>query len=335
MGNTTTYGDINQRTAAFASREMLRHAEPVFILSKMGTTKAVPKGTASSVRFRRPRPFPVSLVPLMEGVTPTPQKLQYEDVSVNLKQYGALVEFSDWVIQTSEDPVLRDSSMLIGQQAGATLEQIIYSAVRGGTNVVYANGATRGAVNTAITLNKQRAVTRQLMAQKARPITRIVDSTPDYLTKPVEAAFVAVAHTDLGSDIRNLPGFIPTAQYGSKRLVSDYEIGSVEDVRYVLSPDLAPITANTNSTVLNGMLNTTIGGTAYVNVYPVIYFGMDSFAQVPLKGEDAMTPIVVNPKPSASDPLGQRGYVGYKFATAALILNELWLCRLEVAATAL
>lgn len=330
MGNTTTYGDINQRTAAYAAREMLKHAEPVNILAKMGTTKAVPKGNAASVKFRRPRPFPVSLVPLSEGVTPTPQKLQYEDVSVNLKQYGALVEFSDWVIQTSEDPVLRDASMLIGEQAGATLEQIIYAAVRGGTNVVYANGATRAAVNTALTLNKQRAVTRQLAAQKAKPITRIVDSTPDYLTKPVEAAYVAVAHTDLGSDIRNLAGFIPTAQYGTKRTISDYEIGSVEDVRYVLSPDLASF--KDAGGAAGAMVSTS--GTA-ADVYPILYFGMDAFAQVPLKGEDAMTPIVVNPKPSSSDPLGQRGYVGYKFATAALILNELWMCRLEVAVTAL
>lgn len=330
MGNTTTYGDIDQRTAAYAAREMLKHAEPVNILSKMGTTKPVPKNTADNVKFRRPIPFTVSTIPLAEGVTPTPQKLQYENVSVPLKQYGALVEFSDWVIQTSEDPVLKDATMLIGEQAGATLEQIIYAAVKGGTNVVYANGASRDAVNTAITLNKQRAVTRQLAAQKARKITRVIDSTPDYDTHPVEAAYVAVAHTDLESDIRNLAGFIPTAEYGSKRLISDHEIGSVENVRYVLSPDLAPYADAGGD---KGAMVSTTGVKA--DVYPILYFGMDAYAQVPLKGEDAMTPIVINPKPDKSDPLGQRGYVGYKFATAAVILNELWMCRLEVAVTAL
>lgn len=330
MGNTTTYGDIDQRTAAYAAREMLKHAEPVNILSKMGTTKPVPRNMADNVKFRRPIPFTVSTIPLAEGVTPTPQKLAYEDVSVTLKQYGALVEFSDWVIETSEDPVLRDTAMLIGEQAGATLEQIIYSQIRGGTNVVYANGATRSAVNTAITLNKQRAVTRQLAAQKARKITRVVDSTPDYDTHPVEAAYVAVAHTDLESDIRNLAGFISTAEYGSKRLISDHEIGSVENVRYVLSPDLAEFA---DAGGAKGSMVSTTGTNA--DVYPILYLGMDAYAQVPLKGSDAMTPIVINPKPDKSDPLGQRGYVGYKFATAAVILNELWMCRLEVAATAL
>jgi N4-gp56 family major capsid protein len=71
------------------------------------------------------------------------------------------------------------------------------------------------------------------------------------------------------------------------------------------------------------------------DVYPILIFGQDCFGQVPLKGASAMTPIVVNPKPANGDPLGQRGTVGFKFATAALILNELWLARLEVAATQL
>lgn len=330
MGNTTTYGDINQRTASYAEVEMLAHAEPVLILSKMGTTKPLPSRKAASVKFRRPIPFTVTTVPIAEGVTPTPQKLQYADISVTVKQYGGLVEFSDWVIETTEDDVLRDATMLIGEQSGATVEQIVYAAIRGGTNVVYANGASRSAVNTALTLNKQRAVTRQLAAQKAKPITRILDSSPDYGVHAVEAAYVAVAHTDLASDIRNLTGFISTANYGTRRTVSDYEIGSVEDVRYVLSPDLASFK---DAGGTKGSMVSTTGTSA--DVYPILYLGMDAYAQVPLKGMNSMQAIVVNPKPSSADPLGQRGYVGYKFGTAATILNELWMCRLEVAATAL
>lgn len=330
MGNTTVYSDIGQRTTVYADRQMLRHAEPVLILSKMGLSKPIPKNTATTVKFRRPVPFTVTTVPLAEGVTPTPQKISYVDVSVTLKQYGAVTEISDWVMDTSEDPVLNDNVTLMGQQAGATAEQIVYAAVKGGTNVFYANGSARTSVNTAITLNKQRAVTRALSAQKAKKISRIVDSTPDFNTTPIEAAYVAVAHTDLESDIRNLAGFIPTAEYGTKRLVSEHEIGTVENVRYVLSQDLASFA---DAGGAKGSMVSTTGTSA--DVYPILYFGMDAFAVVPLKGENSMSTTVVNPKPSAADPLGQRGYVGYKFAMAAVILNELWMARLEVAVTAL
>ncbi|RME56464.1 N4-gp56 family major capsid protein, partial [Candidatus Parcubacteria bacterium] len=57
---------------------------------------------------------------------------------------------------------------------------------------------------------------------------------------------------------------------------------------------------------------------------------------VPLKGENAIKPTVVNPdQVSKSDPLGQRGYVGWKSYFAAAILNEAWCYRVECAATLL
>jgi hypothetical protein len=44
---TTKYGDINQRTAGYAAADMLRHAEPFIVLSRMGLTKPMPKNKAS------------------------------------------------------------------------------------------------------------------------------------------------------------------------------------------------------------------------------------------------------------------------------------------------
>jgi hypothetical protein len=213
---TTTYGDINQRTAAFAAADMLRHSEPWLILSKMGMTKPLPKNKAETMKFRRPIPLAAATTPVVEGVTPTAQKISYEDVSVTLKQYGRPIEITDKVTELSEDPVMDTATMLAGEQAGATIEQVLYGILRAGTNVFYANGASRSAVNTVLTLNKQRAVTRALAAQKALKITRMLKSGPEYGVSAVEAAYVAVAHTDLDSDIRNLTGFIPVAKYGSR-----------------------------------------------------------------------------------------------------------------------
>ena len=51
MANTT-YGDISQRTAAYAASEMLSHAEPVLILQKFGLTKPMPKKNSLSINFQ-------------------------------------------------------------------------------------------------------------------------------------------------------------------------------------------------------------------------------------------------------------------------------------------
>lgn len=331
---TTRYGDISQRTAAWAADEMLAHAEPALVLSKMGATKPMPKNKAETVKFRRAIPFAAATEPVVEGVTPSPQKVQYEDVTATLKQYGRPIEITDRVVDMSEDPVLQTASMLAGEQAASTIEQVLFGVLRAGTNVFYANGASRAAVNTPITLAKQRAVTRGLNAQKAKKITRMLASGTGYGVSAVEAAFVAVAHTDLEHDIRNLSGFVPTAKYGTRQTISDYEIGAVDSVRYVLSPDISSFQNAGGTYNGSGTSMVTTGGTN-ADVYPILFFGQDAFASIPLKGAEAITPMVVNAKPTDSDPMAQRNYVSWKTYFTAVILNEMWMARLEVSATAL
>lgn len=327
---TTTYGSISQRTAAWAAAEMLAHAEPILVLSKFGQSKPMPKNKADTVKFRRPVPFIIPDTPLAEGVTPTAQQMQYEDVEVQLKQWGAWVEITDVVNDLAEDPVLSDASMLCGEQAAETVEVQTWGAIRAGTNVFYANGSSRSAVNTKISLAKQRAITRALKAQRAKKVTSMVGGSPNYSTEPVDAAFIAFAHTDLEADIRDMVGFVPTEKYGSMKALP-YEIGKVEDVRYVLSPVLDKF-ADAGGTA--GSMVSTTGTNA--DVYPVVYIAKESYGLVPLKGKNAVTPKVLNPDtPRGGDPLGQRGSVGWKTYFVAKVLNEAWLARLECAASEL
>ena len=324
----TQYGTISQRTAAYVQREMLKHAEPVIVLQKLAKTQAIPQNTADTMKFRRPVPFAADTVPLQEGVTPTAQAVSYVDVSVQLQQYGNIVTISDKVEDTCEDPVLNDQAMLLGEQAGASAEAITYNVVKAGTTVSYANGTARNQVNTAITLNKVRAVIRTLKANKAKMLTRILDASPGYGTSAIEAGYVAVCHTDCEADIRGLAGFVPTAEYGSRKTISDYEFGSVENVRFVTSPDLGSFA---DAGGAKGTMKSTTGVNA--DVYPILFFGQDAFAVCPLKGKYSLEPRVVKATPSDSDPLGQRSHVGYKFYFAAVILNQTWMARLEVAVT--
>lgn len=326
---TTDYGAINQRTAAFAVAEMLKHAEPSIVLQKFGASKPVPKNKAETITFRRPVPFPAATTPLVEGVTPATQKMAYEDISCTLEQFGRPIEITDKVADLAEDPVLKDAAMLAGEQAALTTEMVLWGVLKGGTSVQYANGASRSAVNTPISMAKQRAVTRALAAQKAKKITSILNASANYGTSSVEASYIAVCHTDLDNDLRNLPGFIPCAKYGQRQPVCPEEVGSVDNVRYVLSAELNPWLDAGGAA---GSMVSASGSSA--DVYPIIYIGRDAFGVVPLKGKEAMVPMVLNPgTPRGGDPMGQRGYVSWKCWFAAVILNESWMSRLEVAVT--
>ncbi|WP_101774973.1 N4-gp56 family major capsid protein [Pasteurella oralis] len=332
MANTTKYTDISPRTQVYADANMLAHAEPILVLSKLGQTKPIPQHKSQTIKFRRPTPFAPATTALTEGVAPAAQKMAYEDVEVQLKQYGAWTEITDVIQDTHEDPVLRDLTMLSGEQAAETMEMITWGAISSGTNVIYTTGTQTNAVKDPLSINHIRAAVRKLQKNRAKKKTSILDGSIKYGTKPIEASYIAVCHTDLESDIRNLPNFTPVAAYGSRSPISPQELGTVENVRFITSPLFTP-TANAGAAP-GGKVVSTNGSNA--DVYKIVVFGQDAFAVCPLKGKESAQMKIRNPgKAEEGNPLGQRGSVGWIAWHAAKILNEAWLTRIEAATTAL
>lgn len=349
MAAVTVYGDISPRVAAFAVSQLLKRGLPYLVIEKFGQTYPVPNNNTKIAKFRRyylagatggagdgnpAEAFstPLALQPLVEGVTPSGKALANTDYTVTLVQYGDFVTITDVVLDTAEDQVLAQATEALGESAAQTIETIRFNILKAGLNVFYANGTARSQVNTPISLAQQRNITTALTRQNARRITTIVKSTPDFRTEPIEAAFIGLCHPDLESDIRNITGFIPTKQYGTVTPFEN-EIGSVETVRYLQSTIFAPFPDAGGAEAGSGTAMRSTSGTN-ADVYPVLYLGRDAYGIVPLKGKDSLVPMVVNPKPSSSDPLAQRGTVGWKAMTTACILNDAWMCRLEVSATA-
>lgn len=324
----TSYGDISPRTAAYAEKELLKRGLPFLVLEKFGQAKTLPEASSKVIKFRRYSALPTVPTALTEGVTPTGQQLAVTDITATLAQYGDKVTISDVIMDTHEDPVLNEAVTLIGEQAAQMIEKMRFGVLKAGTNVLYANGAARNEVNTAITVSLQRRAVRALKRQNARFITSVVRSTPSYGTESVAPGFVGLIHPDLESDVRSLVGFVPAEKYGSMTPWEN-ELGKCEDCRYVSSTIFEPWA---DAGGAKGTMLSTMGTSA--DVYPVLYVARDAYGIVALKGMFAVTPMVVNPKPSDSDPLAQRGHVGWKAMQTAVILNDLWMVRAEVAATA-
>lgn len=331
----TLYGDISQRTAGWAVAEMLDYAEAVIVLSKFGTTKEMPRNKADNMIFRRPVPFEPATTPLTEMVTPTPKTMQYEDVPVSMLQYGDWVKISDKVHDLSEDPVMKDANELCGEQAGETKEMLLWGTLIGGTNVAYSNGSARNAVNTPISVPLIQGAVRMLNAQRAKKITSMLSSSPNYGTVSVDGGFIGFCHTDNDYDLEELQGFKKVADYGSRQPLCSEELGSLGKVRFVTSPLLEPWEDAGGAFAGSGTnMKSTTGTNA--DVYPIVIVAKNSYAHVPLKGKSAISPKVKNPdNADKADPLGQWGFVSWKMWDASVILNQLWMIRLEVAVTEL
>jgi N4-gp56 family major capsid protein len=329
---TVNYGDISPRTAVYTQKEFLRRALPYLILEKFGQGKPIPERSSKVTKFRRYEALDPTPNVLSEGITPTSKKMVATDVTATLVQYGDIITISDVVMDTHEDPVLQEATAILAEQAAQMIENVRFGILVAGTNVQYATGDARSAVVDCITLAMQRKVTRALKRQNAKTITTVIRSTPSFGTENVAAAYIGLCHPDLENDLRNISTFVPTEKYGS---ITPYEneIGKLEDVRYLTSTMFVPFAGDANKGGAVGAMIPNDITVANAAVYPVLYLAKDAYGIVPLKGLNAITPTVVNPKPSDSDPLAQRGHVGWKSMQTAVILNDANMVRLEVAVT--
>ena len=327
------YGDITPRTAAYAVDKMLERAQPQLNMAKFAVLTAVPKGKTKVVKWRRYGRLAPSTTPLSEGVTPSAGNITSTDVTATLDQYGQRVQITDVIMDTHEDPVLNELSQSLGETAGQTAEMIIYNVIKAGTQVQYSNGSARNTLNTPLSANVSRKAIRQLKAQDARPLTSMVNATDGVGTVPIPPCYVCYVHPNVEMDLQNTTnfpaGFVRIQNYGTFKPLCESEIGSFENIRFV-SSTLYTALANAGSATLSGML----GGTN-TDVYQSVVVGKESYASVNLAASGSgLTPIVVNPKPSDSDPMGQRGHVAFKMYAAAAILNDAWMTRIEHCVTA-
>ena len=168
---------------------MLEHAQPITVLGDFGTTKEMP--TITDTLVFRTLPFGASSTGstiegssryvgtpdvnannfvLAEGSTPfSSNTISFQDVTVTLQQYGVLFKYSSKVENLYEDDIPgEEMTKLTGETMAEVLEQVRYGVMKAGSTVVYANGASRSAVNTAISLNALRKAARTLESNRAR-----------------------------------------------------------------------------------------------------------------------------------------------------------------------
>ncbi len=349
-----TYASQAQRIGRFKG-EILKHVMPQEVIGRVGVAmkKRIPKNAGDTVIFRRWLPKgattstpntwavdPTSHL-LVEGETPNAEQIIAQDITVSLSEYGVLYRFTNRVVDFYEDDVPAEMRRMVGERMGLLLEMIRWGVLKAGTNVYRAgNVASRSLVTGLVSANLLRNVARGLSNNLASKVTSVLSASQNVGTQPVEAAFIAICHTDLEADIRSqLTGFIHVSEYGSRRPMHENEMGSWEQYRFLTSPHLAPYllagtTATANTRLANGVPNS--AGSELVDVYPILILSEECYGDVMLRGASSMDATLIPAgEKTKADPLGQRGFVGAKTYFAAVRLNEGQMAVVEVAVSSL
>lgn len=344
--------------------EILARAIPLEILQLAASNKELPRNASTTIIFRRWVPYnatvanpniliqdvsPASTAETeasnrvsttltnnlaAEGVTPTPDTIVAQDITAVMLQYACLYSFSDVVADMYEDDIEDALKTQVAERMILIRELEIYSKVRANTNRFFGGtGTTIATVDGKLTAKMLRKMARSLMRNHTKKITSILAPTPNIGTKPIESAFLVFCSSDIEADLRDataFPGYTPVAAYGSRKPMHDQEIGSFEQFRFIVNPELVPFQNGGAAVGSTGCIST--GGTN-IDVYPIMVVGQEAFGSVALRGAKSfdLGIIPVGNRDSA-DPLAQRGYVGSKFYQVSVILNQQWMATAFVGA---
>ena len=347
-----SYGDLSANDAFTIQKRMLPIAKRLQTFAKFAQRETKPQKQGLEIRHRRYERFPIVDNPVAEGVTPDFTSLEHTTLKHTLKQYGSYVNTTDVMLAASHDPVLQVITERQAQQAGETLDFLAYKVFRAGTSVkhVGTSASARSDVdyhignaapvagdpcNSGKTSAIQTAV-RQLEANDAKKLRNKLRASVGIATEPIRESYIAVCHPDLRQDIEALPGFVVASKYSDQGDAMEGEIGAVEGVRFITTTQATPFKDAGDSVTQTSSVNDEVSTSgSKADVYPVIIMAEDFGGCATLGGMDSLRSKVVMPKPGPGDPLGQRGTVAWDTFYSCIILQDLWMYRLEVVATKL
>lgn len=350
-----TYGLAPSRIDKYKG-QILKHAVPRECLSRTGRQVPMPKNNSDTYVARRWLPYGASSTnantinqffqnadgdrsaamvqanQISEGVTPTPDSITPVDTTVVIQQYGCLYGFSDKTYQLYEDDIPEAMIKQVGERVSLVNEQINYSQLRACTNQYYGgSGTSIATVNGGFSLNLVRKIVKNLQANHGMPVNNVLKPSGDFGTDAVADGYTVYCHTDLEPDLRDLPNFTPSEKYASGKPMQ-YEIGKVERLRFITSPDL-PSLQNAGASVAATASQFWSTSGVNIDVYPFIVAAQDAWSQIAVRGLNSLDPTYIAPgQKDKSDPLGQRGYAGTSWWKAVMIENAGWMAVGNVAA---
>lgn len=328
-GQTTTT-QIDPAVDAWYDRVLLKRALPYLVHGLFGQKRPLPSKSGDTIKFRKYTALPKATTPLTEGVTPTAEQLAKTDSTAIPKQYGQYVEIADKITMVVEDQVLNETSVLLGESAGQTIDTIYRDILNAGTSVWRAGAvATRAEIVTKVTATDLDKMLRALRNNKAKYYNKNIKASDGVSTQAIRASYYAIVHPNMIYDLEGITGFVSVANYPKPETAHEMEIGSYKNLRFIETTE-GKVFLDEGGAV--GSTGLATDDDTNIDVYTMLVFGRDAYGVVDLKGHAMQN--IIKPLGSGDDPLNQRATSGWKAFTTCKILQDAFMYRLEAGVTA-
>jgi N4-gp56 family major capsid protein len=307
---TTASAGLSDEMKTTYDRQLLLRTVPTLLYAKFGQKKTIPMHGGKTIEFRKFSALATATTPLTEGALFTNLKdLTVTATTATVAQYGDAVGFSDIVSTTTIDPLLKESTDILAEQAAETIDELVRDTVTAGTAVFYSTVSTNTARSDIastdiITVADVQNIAMQMKLNRAQKI---------------DGAWQAITHPRVIFDLQRTQEWRDAQNHHSTGRIFDGSVGELYGVRF-WETDKAKVFTDLGA-----------GGT--VDVYSVMVFGRNAFGVVDLAGHNLQT--IFKPLGSAgtADPLNQQSSMGWKVTFTTKRLQEAFMLRYECAAS--
>ena len=310
----TTSAGLAPEIKQYYDLVLLERALPNLLHLQFAQKRPLPRNAGKSVEFRRFNSLPEATTALTEGTPSNQQNVTVSTVVASVSQYGAYVTFSDFLVLTALDDYLAETSDLLGEQAGSTIDIITRNILTSGTNVRFVGGVgSRGAVTASSILgsSEMRRALRTLKRANARPFPEL------------NGNYAFISHPDATMDLLGDSTITTAFQRGTPRGFDEQP----EMIGYIGQYVNFSMFESTNARIYPSL------GATGADVYAALAIGKDAYGVTEIDSDALMTYFQPLGSAGSADPLHQQGTIGWKVNFAAEILNNNWLLRIEHSAT--
>lgn len=305
----TGSNQLGAEDKTFYERTLLERLLPQLNFYKDATKKKLPKNSGRTMNFRKFNSLTAPSASLTEGKTPDGNDLSITTVNATVAQEGDYVVISDLIQMTGIDPVLTETSELLGEEAGIVVDKRIQTAISKGTNVYFAgNATTRAGLESAtvkyLTADDIKKLVRKLKNANAK---RFSDGFYHMQIDP-----------DIAYDLMSDKDWVDVSKYAKPEQMAKGELGKMHGMKFYETTNLDTVKSSTTEA-------------SQIDVHIAYAYGKDAYSCIDLEGGAGKPEIIVKPNGSAgsNDPLNQRASAGWKNCFTAVITQPMALVRVE------
>jgi N4-gp56 family major capsid protein len=246
------------------------------------------------------------------GIDPAPEVVNRSDVDATTEIYAKTVVINEQVTLFENDKVLTKFTALCGQWMREKEDLLMRDLYASSVSYINATGGINGDQPTEITRADINNIEKILLGNDARTMLEGIDADLKFGTAPTRDAFIALASTDITTDLQNVTGVLLKNAYPHQEGLRPEEYCSVSRFRFFVSSKGAFIP---NISLLGN------------NIYTIPMYGLEAAAKIEQNNYSA---VLGYRPPFVVSSVAQNSQLYAKFAIARAITNQNWVSGLNV-----